>query len=105
MAGLKLTGSRLIIAIGRDLVVSGVSESGSSWFGSRGAGVWEGPGGVRRLVEDRDTAVGHGEADGGRGAATGWRVLRLMGRVVACSGLRVGCRQRARLESAERRRV
>ncbi|MGP3916752.1 hypothetical protein [Nonomuraea sp. 10N515B] len=28
-----MTGSRLIIAIGRDLVVSGVSESGSSWFG------------------------------------------------------------------------
>ncbi|GAA1737938.1 hypothetical protein GCM10009734_49660 [Nonomuraea bangladeshensis] len=69
-AGLKLTGSRLIIEIRRDLVVSGISDLDSSWFGACGVGVWEGPSGGRPLVEERDPAVGHGEADGERGAAT-----------------------------------
>lgn len=85
-AGLKLTGSRLIIEIRRGLVVSGVSELSSSWFGTCGAGVWRGPSGVRALVEVRVRVAGQGEADAGPGAASRLSGLRVMGRVVARSG-------------------
>jgi hypothetical protein len=81
-----LTGSRLIIAIGRDLVVSGISESGSSWFGSRGAGVLEGAGGVRALVEPEFASLGMAMP------APGWVVRQgdlkcgVVGSAVACCG-------------------
>lgn len=69
-AGLRLTGSRLIIAIRRDLVVSWGSESGSSWVWGLRSWCLGRPGWCQAAGGGRDPAVGHGEADGEWGAAT-----------------------------------